>query len=93
MGRATVLSYDRVIQIRCQLIETKWKWNGNGNGNRMERYQFFGEDGEHVVTAHPQVVQHAEGVLTFLRSASEEELGQTGSLNGVVVSPGSLSSQ
>ena len=56
-------------------------------------YQIFGEEGDFFETAHPQVVQHGQGVLALLRSTAEEEFSQAGSLHCVVVGPRCLSSQ
>jgi len=56
-----------------------------------ECYQALGQEAEGVETAHPDVVQHGQGVSAFLWSALEEHFGQTGSLHCVVVGPRRLS--
>jgi hypothetical protein len=53
-------------------------------------YQRRRQDIQVVVSAHTEVAQELQAMLTLFGSAVEEEIGQTWALNGIMVGPGTL---
>jgi hypothetical protein len=53
-------------------------------------YQRRRQDVQVVVSAHTEVAQELQAMLTLFGSAVEKEIGQTWALNGIMVGPGTL---